>query len=142
MIEETLNAILAELKAHHEWCRVQQVEFEKGQARWEALTYPGTPEGKFPTSQVQSTEPAPVVEAVARPEPPGKPVVDLTFKIVGPTETYTKEQVGKALMALCEMEGGRDKAAAVLAKFGADRLSAIKEEDYASAIATIEGMKA
>jgi hypothetical protein len=130
MIEETLNAILAELKAHHEWCRAQQVEFEKRQARWEAQTYPGTPEGEFPTSQVQSTEPAPVVEAVARPEPPGKPV------------EYTKELVGKALMALCEMEGGRDKAAAVLAKFGADRLSAIKAEDYASAIATIEGMKA
>lgn len=53
------------------------------------------------------------------------------------TKTYTFEEV-RGIMASLASKGKKDEARALLNKFGVNRLSEVKEDDYAALVAEAE----
>ncbi len=55
------------------------------------------------------------------------------------TKTYTFQEV-RGIMATLSGKGMKDEAKALLTKYGANRLSAVKEDDYSALVADAEAL--
>ena len=106
------------------------------------LTIEATPENLMKLAQAFGPGPAeqlkPEVTQEEKPTQPKPALVDPTVpEEPAPQKTVTKQDVRKVALAMSKA-GKNDQLGEILGRFGATKLSQVKEDDYAALLADLE----